>query len=170
MKKINIIRSFAFWLCFIFQIILWIYLNINLNIGTYNLINKNDVPFDQWGKELYYLMWLLLLIMPKYKSLFLIFLYVLISYNDEILYLYVSAKNIDINDIYVKDYIIYSLQSYYWYFLENIVQEPLLYFGRIIKFIILTIIMVIEIYIPILGFYVGVYLVKKIGRKYKERN
>ena len=110
MKKINIIRSFAFWLCFIFQIILWIYLNINLNIGTYNLINKNDVPFDQWGKELYYLMWLLLLIMPKYKSLFLIFLYVLISYNDEILYLYVSAKNIDVNDIYVKDYIIYSLQ------------------------------------------------------------
>ena len=106
----------------------------------------------------------------KYKSLFLIFLYVLISYNDEILYLYVSAKNIDINDIYVKDYIIYSLQSYYWYFLKNIVQEPLLYFGRIIKFIILTIIMVIEIYIPILGFYVGVYLVKKIGRKYKERN
>ena len=40
MKKINIIRSLAFWLCFIFQIVLWIYLNINLNIGTYNLINK----------------------------------------------------------------------------------------------------------------------------------
>ena len=43
MKKINIIRSLAFWLCFIFQIVLWIYLNINLNIGTYNLINKNHL-------------------------------------------------------------------------------------------------------------------------------
>ena len=92
------------------------------------------------------------------------------SYNDEILYLYVSAKNIDVNDIYVKDYIIYSLQSYYWYFFESIVQKPLFCFGRIIKFIILTLIMVIEIYIPILGFHVGLYLIKKIKRKYNERN
>lgn len=70
MKKINIIRSLAFWLCFIFQIVFWILLNINLDTGTYNLINKNDVPFDQWGKELYYLIWLLLLIMPNIKAYF----------------------------------------------------------------------------------------------------
>lgn len=170
MKKNNIIRSFAFWLCFIFQIVLWIIFNINLDTGTYNLINNNDVPFDQWGKELYYLIWLLLLIMPKYKSLFLIFLYVWISYNDEILYLYVSAKNIDVNNIYIKDYVMYSVQSYYWYFFEKILQEPLFCFERIIKFIIVTLIMVIEIYIPILGFHVGLYLIKKIKRKYNERN
>lgn len=42
--------------------------------STYNLINKNDVPFDQWGKELYYLMWLLLLIMLNIKFIFNIFI------------------------------------------------------------------------------------------------
>ena len=50
-------------------------------------------------------------------------------------------------------------------FFESIVQKPLFCFGRIIKFIILTLIMVIEIYIPILGFYVGVYLNKKNRKK-----
>ena len=33
MKKINIIRSLAFELCFILQIVLWIIFNINLDTG-----------------------------------------------------------------------------------------------------------------------------------------
>ena len=169
MKSMKMIRYAAFWLCFSLQIVFWLWENVNLDTGMYDLLGKNDAAFLDWGQGLYYFIWLLLLIMPKWNSLFLVFLYVAVLYNDEILYLYVSAKDIDVQAIYISDYIGYSLQSYYWYFFERIFQEPLLCIGRMIKSGAVMLIMTIDTYLPIALVHVGLYVAKKIVKKYLDK-
>lgn len=165
MKIFSRIRYVAFGLCFVIQMYLWVVANMDFSTGTYDLIGGKKDVFFQFGSEVYYFIWLLLFLMPKYGSLFLVFLYVWISWNDEILYLYISAKDININEVYIKDYISYSVQSYGWYFLDRIFTKPLFCFCRIIKYAATVIFLTIYFYLPVLGVHLIVYFIKKIRSK-----